>query len=193
MKNMAVKDPSMVGVPKYKRVDDDAYFTPAWCTEALLSRWIPVGTVWEPAAGNGAMVDVLNKAGLDVIASDIHEYVDLRCDLVISRHDFLTVDPPSGLFSIVTNPPYQLAEEFIRRALKLTKPRRGSVAMLLRHEFDCAKTRRDLFDAENFAREIVLTKRPRWFSETATSPRNNFSWFVWDGMHRGPAILEYAP
>ena len=193
MSEPLITDPAMVGRPKFERVANDAYFTPAWCTEALLSRWMPVGTVWEPAAGNGAMVDVLNKAGFDVIASDINEYIDLRSDLVIVRKDFLTVTPPSGLFSIITNPPYDRAEEFIRRALELTKPHRGSVAMLLRHEFDCAKTRRDLFESDNFARKITLTRRPRWFAETTTSPRHNFSWFVWDGMHRGPAILEYAP
>ena len=193
MTEIAINDPAMVGRQKFERVANDAYFTPTWCVDALLSRWIPVGTVWDHAAGNSAIVEVLGKAGLDVIASDINEYADIRCDIAISRHDFMTVAPPSGLFSIVTNPPYELAEEFIRRALKLTKPRRGSVAMLLRHEFDCAKTRRDLFEADNFARKIVLTKRPRWFSGTTTSPRHNFSWFVWDGMHRGPAILEYAP
>lgn len=193
MTELAINDASMVGRPKYERVANDAYFTPAWCTEALLSRWSPVGTVWEPAAGNGAMVDVLDKAGYDVIASDIIEHVDLRVDMVIHQRDFLSAHQPSGVFSIVTNPPYELAEEFIRRSLALTKPVGGSVAMLLRHEYDCASSRRDLFECNGFSRKIVLTKRPRWFADTTTSPRHNFAWFCWDARHRGPAILEYAP
>lgn len=189
-----MSDAAMVGKPRYVREDADAYFTPAWCTEALLKRWSPVGAVWEPAAGRGDMAKVLTDSGYNVFATDLHEHkgavTQIKKDIdFLEPSDFLM-----GCFSIVTNPPYTLAERFIRRALEVTAPGRGSVAMLLRHEYDCAKTRRDLFaEHPHFARKITLIRRPRWFADTKTSPRHSFAWYVWDARHRGPAVLEWAP
>jgi tRNA G10 N-methylase Trm11 len=65
---------------------------------------------------------------------------------------------PTGVDAIVTNPPYgRLATPFIRHALSLDVP---IVAMLLRVDFDSAKTRRDLFaDCPYFAGKITLLDR----------------------------------
>ncbi len=188
-------DPAMSS-PAFERVDNDAYYTPAWCTEALLSKWRPSYQVWEPAAGHGHIVEVLDKAGIPVSATDLYDYVDLRRDMVIEGHDFLsnTLMPEiDGSFSIITNPPYNKAEEFVRRALELTEKHRGEVAMLFRHEWDCAKSRNDLFTMPAFRGKVVLTKRPRWFEGTTTSPRHNFAWMIWDWRNVCRPILEYAP
>ena len=192
-KSIPITDPAMVGHPIFERVANDAYFTPACCTEALLSRYMPHGRAWEPAAGNGAIVNVLEAAGLDVYASDLHEYASPLCNQVIVKQDFLTATLPSGVLSIVTNPPFgDLAEEFIRHTLGLMQPVSGTVAMFLRNECDCAASRRYLFEGNGFSRKIVLTKRPRWYAETTTSPRHNFSWFCWDARHLGPPIIQYC-
>ena len=189
-------DPAMTGKPTYDRLADDAYFTPVWCTEALLSKWRPNYQVWDPAAGHGHIVDVLDGADIPYTATDINEYVDLTRDIVIESADFLKTNPYpafNGPFTIITNPPYYKAEQFVRCALQLTEPVRGSVAMLLRHEWDCAGGRKDLFVMPAFKIKIVLTKRPRWFADTTTSPRHNFAWFIWDWASVGGAVLEYAP
>jgi hypothetical protein len=189
-------DTAMVGAPKYERVADDAYFTPSWCVDALLSKWRPGCPVWEPAAGHGNIVEVLDRHGIGTTATDINEYVDLTRDLIIEAADFLRTNPYpafSGMFSIITNPPYDKAEQFVRYALQLTEPVNGSVAMLLRHEWDCAGGRKDLFTLPAFKMKLVLTKRPRWFSDTKTSPRHNFSWFIWDWANTGKPTLGYAP
>lgn len=184
-------DPCMAGPARYERIEHDFYETPAWCTEALLQHWRPRGLVWEPAAGNCAIADVLADRGCRVMCSDI-----VRRDRDVSVCDFLEVGSPGdALFSIVTNPPYELAEAFIRRSLELTRRPGGDVAMLMRHEFDCAAGRRELFEREPFATKIVLTKRPRWFARRPgdASPRHNYAWFVWSWNHAGPARLRYAP
>jgi len=184
----------MIGESGYERVKNDAYYTPAWCTEALLRNVEFIGTVWEPAAGNGQMVDVLEAAGLKVYASDIaptsHGIVAL---------DFLSTSPfpldsnrPAGVRHIVTNPPYQNAQIFIERALAVALYVEGKVAMLLRNEYDSASTRQHLFgDCPQFAMKLVLTKRPRWFEDSKVSPRHNHSWFLWDWAHEGPPIIKY--
>jgi hypothetical protein len=103
---------------------------------------------------------------------------------------------PPGVRSIVTNPPYALAEQFLRRALDLTRPAKGMVAMLFRNEYDSASGRRDLFERPPFAAKLVLTRRPRWvdaLQQNSASPRHDFAWYLWDHYHSGPATIGWLP
>ena len=183
-----MNDPAMLGPARYERHERDAYSTPEWCTEALLNNVKIAGDwrVWEPASGDGAIVDVLSQRGLNVLATDITKNVD-----------FLTVEPGEpfydGVSAVVTNPPYNVADEFIRQALRLMRLRRGLVAMLLRNEFDCARKRIDLFgDCRHFSIKLVLTRRPRWIPGTTTGPRHNFAWFIWDFQQIGPPTIKWS-
>jgi hypothetical protein len=187
-------DPAMRG-SGFARVEGDRYWTEAWVTRALLSKVRFRGTIWEPACGRGDMAHVLFANGYKVIISDIAGDT-LGC-VGASRTNFLTHGSPGdATFSIVTNPSYTLAEAFIRKALELTQRAGGMVAMLLRNEYDCAASRRDLFERESFAAKFVLTKRPKWadgIGRHSASPRHNFAWFLWDWEHRGPARIEWLP
>jgi hypothetical protein len=165
----------------YERKERDLYETPAWVTEALLPHMRLCQTIWEPAAGPGKMVQVLGRVA-QVTATDIDAGVD-----------FLTAEPVAA-DAIVTNPPYELATEFIERALSFQRPVEGVVAMLLRTDFDHAKTRANLFaGCAVFAKKIVLTKRIKWFEDSKGQPSFNHAWFVWDWKHSGPPILAYGP
>ena len=115
--------------------------------------------------------------------------------------DFLETKqlPSAAIRGICTNPPYSLAAEFCRHALALIKPVNGFVAMLLRVDFDSAKTRSDLFaDCPAWSKKIVLTKRIVWFVDPETgkpkaSPSENHCWMIWSWDHVGPATIAYAP
>ncbi len=190
-------DPTMTGTSGYERLANDAYWTPAWCTEALLDRTKFGPVVWEPACGRGDMVDVLDKRGHTVIASDIKVYSHKP---MAFEMDFLAINlvvDPVGFSAIITNPPYEHAEAFIRKALDLATSgnRRARVAMLLRNEYDSAKSRRDLFEHPAFLKKLVLTKRPRWSAEDKASPRHNFAWFVWCWKKPPDAapVMEWGP
>lgn len=99
-----------------RRDPTDLYPThPNW-TRALLRAVKLRGPIWEPAAGDGSMVEVLRSAGYEVHATDI-----------LTGQDFLAVNKP-WVGSIVTNPPYRFADEFIAHALDLAS---SKVAMLL--------------------------------------------------------------
>ena len=126
------------------------------------------------------MVAALRQAGFDVVGSDIIQGVD-----------FIGQAPETGVRSIITDPPYALAQEFIERALQFDDIR--IVAMLLRTDFDHAASRARLFaDCAMFAKKVVLTKRIRWFEDSVGSPSFNHFWMIWDRRHCGPPILAYA-
>ena len=70
----------------------DAYFSPPEATAALLA--IEHGRLprhlWEPAAGNGAIVRPLRAAGFDVVASDLVDYdgAGIMAASIISPHRY---------------------------------------------------------------------------------------------------------
>jgi len=201
---------TMFGESGYERQEDDFYRTPAWCTKALLDT-LPWNLksrygngIWEPAAGDGAIRDVLEDHGYYVYAFDINPRAER-----IEYRDFLTdTQPPWYTSMLITNPPYKHAEAFIHMAMAMARfrPRYPKnrkdwprmVAMLLRNEFDSAASRKELFTGNvYFDTKIILTKRPRWIEGSTGSPRHNYAWFVWDfereiGL-RTPPTIRYAP
>ena len=163
----------------YERKERDLYETPEWVTAALIPHLsADIKMVWEPACGSGKMVRALESAGYAVRATDIDGGVDfLGC-----VEQWFTGD------AIITNPPYKHAREFIERAFCHAR----HVAMLLRTDFDHAKTRQHLFTG-SFAKKIVLTKRIKWFEDSKGQPSFNHAWFIWNRSHQGPPTLAYGP
>jgi hypothetical protein len=170
----------------YARKERDLYETPEWVTRAVLPQLPAASMIWEPACGNSRMVDVL-KGAADVYASDI-----------CFGSDFLkTRELPCAVGGIVTNPPYDQATEFCEHALRLIEPVYGFVAMLLRTDFDHAKSRSHLFrDCPAFAKKLVLMKRIVWFVEDngkpKASPSFNHAWYLWSWRHEGPPTIAYG-
>lgn len=164
----------------YARKENDLYQTEPWATEALL-RQFPVSglTVWEPAAGNHLMADVLREHGARVRTSDIVTYDREHNEII----DFLTFDPSAALWcpdALITNPPYgkgnRDAVRFASRALDLCP---GLVALLLTAKFDFGKTRSFLFrDNPRFWAKIALVDRIQWFPGD-TSGTEDHAWYVW--------------
>jgi hypothetical protein len=164
----------------YARKRNDAYYTPEWVTRALIP-YIPsrIKSVWEPAGGQGAIAAALLANGYDVELTDLSR----GQDFFEQRHD---------VESVITNPPFKLANEFIARSLLMTQKKQGFVAMLLATDFDHAKGRRHLFGGcPQFAKKIVLTKRIVWFEPVIASPSSNHAWFCFDWRHRGPPVIKY--
>jgi hypothetical protein len=169
----------------YERIERDLYETPEWVTDCVIGYIDVQRPVWEPACGSGKMVRALEKHGLTVRGTDIGQGEDFLEALSL---------PDPDVTAIVTNPPYALAREFIQHALKLTKPVAGTVAMLLRTDFDHAKSRQYLFGlCRQFRSKIVLTKRIKWFENSQGQPSFNHAWFIWDWKHEGAPRLAYGP
>lgn len=172
------------------RPNSDFYPTPPALTRALLSVLaLPVGTlVHEPAAGDGAIATVLRDRGYRVIASDLLDHGAAPAMQIATGVDFLRLHHRRAS-ALITNPPYSLAEPFLRQTLGLGYE---TVALLLPMGFLAAATRRDVTTAGPLAQVFVLQPRPTLYP--ASHPGGNsgvvhYAWMVWRVRRRGAITL----
>lgn len=151
----------------------DFYPTPAWGTLALLRYVTFTGLINEPCCGDGAMAEVLKTAGYPVRSSDI-----------ISRgygstFDFLKIH--TRLENVVTNPPFNVAEDILEHALAITNQK---VCLLLRTAFLESKRRYEKFyKARPPTQLLVFTERLSMFPkgyDAKSGGTTSYSWFIWD-------------
>ncbi len=167
----------------------DVYETPPVAVDALLRNMHLPHRLWEPACGSGNIVNVLRDAGHEVVASDLNDYGDPTH--FYGRDFLLERKVPDGCECIITNPPYMLAHEFVRHALKLCP----FVVMLMRLAFMESERRSDILDDGTLAEVLVFRKRlPMMHRKDWEGPKANsgmaFAWFVWDGHHNGFTTIE---
>lgn len=156
-----------------ERRKNDFYPTPPEVVMALLGFLrLPKETViWECAAGEGDMVKAIKVCGYSsVYGTDISD-----------GFDFLNPDIFDRLLApfdwIITNPPFVLAEDFIRRAASTGKP----FALLLKSQYWHAKGRMRLFEELPPSYILPLTWRPNFFFKDGgnSSPLMDMMWCVW--------------
>ena len=156
------------------RRQSDFYPTPPEVTVALMRFLkLPAGTnIWEPARGQGDMVRALADCGMAVYGTDIRDGID-----------FLTTRQPGNAPAadwIITNPPFSLADEFIRHAAEIGKP----FAMLLKAQYWHAAKRAQLFREIPPSYVLPLTWRPDFLfkernGKKGASPLMDVMWCVW--------------
>ncbi len=158
----------------------DAYFSPpeaVWSLLAIEAGHLPQ-RIWEPAAGDGAIVKPLREAGYDVAASDLADYGLAGCATGV---DYLKARPMAGIAGVVTNPPYRLAMAFAEKALAEVP----YLALLLRTNFLESTARLPFFRRHRPARIWISSRRlpmmHRHGWQGPRAPSNTcFAWFVWD-------------
>lgn len=162
----------------------DFFPTPPWATRALFLDTVEFPfektRVWEPAAGEGHMAEVIRDLGCEVHASDVHDYgrgYDIG-SFVGEGPDVARC--PFRPDWVVTNPPFNLALEFAERGLR--EARRG-VALLVRSVWSEG--------AERYARlfkinppsiiaqfcERVPMVAGRWDPKASTA--TSYAWYIW--------------
>jgi hypothetical protein len=188
----------------YARVERDLYPTPHWVVDTLAEYVDLTGlTVWEPACGDGRMVEALRLQGCArVHASDIVDHGGRQDEAL----DFLSDQEPkheSPPDLICTDPPFgqggRLATAFIEVGMRRL-PVGAMLALLLPCDFDSAKTRARYFgDCRYFVAKIVLRERIVWFQRSdgiREAPKENSAWFLWERSPLRvlrPPIILYAP
>ena len=164
--------------PTLKRFADlegpDFFPTPRWATHALIDNEKFNGDIWECACGDGAMARVLSQACRRVYSSDLYER-----GFGEGGKDFLEAAQKAD--NIVTNPPFNSAEGFVRAGVKAA---RRKFALLLRLAFlEGANRANTIFMQSPPARVWVFSERITFYP-SGVSPKGSgttaYAWFVWD-------------
>lgn len=162
---------------------DDFYETPACATRALLRVETLPAVVWEPACGRGAISREIEAAGRRVVSTDLvsRGFGQGGVDFLMEHRS------PESVDAIVTNPPFKLADQFVRHALTLA-PR---VIMLLRWAYAEGAGRSDIID--NHLSHVWLGKerlpmmhRDGWDGPKLGNSGAPFAWFVFEQQTRLP-------
>lgn len=178
--------------PTVKRFADldgpDFFPTPAWATWALIDNEEFSGDIWECACGNGAMSNVLDETDSIVTSSDLYNRGFGEPGI-----DFLASKRRSS--NIVTNPPYNAAEGFVRQGLESAE---NKFALLLRLAFlEGANRQRTIFSTSPPSRVWVFSERITFYpagAEKGGSGTTAYAWFVWDkNAHSGTELKWFKP
>lgn len=168
---------------RHKRKPSDFYPTPAEATTALIPMLNIPKTAWvcDPGCGEGDFIEVFRILGFNVYASDLRHtgYGD-------GGVDFLNPPDDRFFFSfdvIATNPPFDLAEDFIRMA----HGNAGIVVMLLKSNYWNAKKRLALWDECTPTGFFPISWRLAFLEEErGKSPLMDCDFWIWD--YREPKL-----
>lgn len=169
------------------REENDFYATDPKAVEELLKVEKFDNKIWEPAAGMGHISKKLEEYGYDVKISDL---IDRGIGADVK--DFLLCDEVFD-GDIITNPPFKYGEEFVYKALSLTK---NKVAMFLKIQFLESKSRRRLFDLHPPRKIWVFSNRiatSRGGDEELFKDKGTicFCWFIWEKDYTGKTELGW--
>ena len=144
----------------------DFYPTPLVAFTPLLP-YIPEDLIiWEPACGDRRLIKVLLANGFTANGSDFSLGYDFLSEY--RRFD-----------AIITNPPFSLAFQFVRRSVKLA----DHVFLLLRLNFLASQKRADWFKKNEPSALFVLINRPS-FTGGGTD-MTDYAWFYWGAAWKG--------
>lgn len=155
------------------RKNADFYATPDDVTFAVLN-FLDLNhdyVFWEPACGTGEMVSAISECGYErIIASDLR-YTGYGT----GGKDFLLSSEQCDV--IITNPPFNLSEDFIRHALAISP----IVVMLVKSQYWHAAKRTKLFEEHPPTWVLALNWRPDFlFGERGGQPTMEMIWTVWN-------------
>lgn len=182
----------------------DDFPTPSWGTRALIEHVLkPVGPIegiaWEPACNRGYMARPLREYFPHVLATDVFDYGWKEMN---GTQDFLFPVSVPPVDWVITNPPFRLAEQFVARALEVS--RIGCVILVRLAFLEGGDRYQSLFRTNpptimaQFAERIILTKgivrdpaKKYWDEEEKKWKRPStataYIWLVWvKGMERRP-------
>jgi len=191
-KPVAVRDMhgDIVKIAALEREPNEFYPTPPEPTRAFLhaeiDRLRDFDTIWEPAAGDGAMVREMNSVGLNAYASDL---IDRGCGAEIKSFYEYSEAPAKAIF---TNPPFAECgwgngkARWLYHALDVLNVE--YMALLMNWSFPGAGGLAPFWAKHPPARVYLM----RWkidFTGQGAPPMLN-GWFVWDKASEGETVLR---
>lgn len=180
------------------RVENDFYATPQTAVEAILDEVELEGSILEPAAGQGHISRVLREKYpySEIVSTDLVHREEKFGISIAGGVDFLHHNYGRQFDNVITNPPFKLAKEFIKRALEVSK---GKVIMFAKIQLLEGQERREMFENTPLKYVYVFSKRvnPMRNGEELDekgkpwSSTMCFAWFVWEHEYEGEPIIRW--
>lgn len=173
-----------------ERETNDYYATEPKAAQLLMEAETFSPQIWECACGEGHLAKEFERAGYEVLATDLiyRGYGNPK------PLDFLkeTLDGFGG--DIVTNPPYKYALEFVEKALNSVQEGH-KVAMFLKLQFLEGKSRKQFF-LHNPPKTVYVSSSRLICAlngdfEKITSSAVAYAWFVWEKGYDGETVIKW--
>lgn len=192
---MTNKAQSIIG-DGHNRIANDFYPTPPSAVEALLQRETFHSSVWEPACGTGNISRVLLAHKYNVFSTDLidYGYGSIQDFLTSNIENIASPELCSGLtadtvgYDILTNPPFNLALEFILQAKKLAN---NKIALLLKTQFLEGTKRYEMFQDKTFPLKCMYRFSKRLTFNRKSGGMLAFAWFVWERDYLGKPYIDW--
>jgi len=161
-----------------KRKKSDFYETPYSLTLQLLEREELIGSILEPACGNDAILKLLPKHSIGY---------DKEVDFLKETKKYNT---------IITNPPFSLAYDFIIKAKEIATDK---IIFLLPLSYLHGKKRFDFIWMDKIfplKKIYVFTRYPMLGEELNEDGKYNtgmmvYAWYVWEKNYRGEPTIDW--
>ncbi len=194
-----LKGTSLVGMSQTReRVENDFYATPRNATEAILNMVELKGSILEPAAGQGHISVVLKEKYPynEIVSTDLVQRNKKFGVPIQGGIDFLTHDFNRKFDNIITNPPFNMAQEFIERALQLADDK---VIMFAKIQLLEGNKRKEMFDNAPLKYVYVFSKRVNPLRNGEELNENGkkwsntmcFAWFVFEKEYEGEPVIRW--
>lgn len=148
-------------------------------------------TIWEPACGCGNISKVLIDAGYKVYSTDLFDR-----GFGVSGVDFLqTTKMPNNCDTIITNPPYMLANEFILHAMDILPIHGRYFALMNLSYLTGQKRHKEIYDKGYLRAIYVYPHRINCYKNnknTGHSSPVNYAWFEFSPSN-AKSIIKFAP
>lgn len=174
-----------------ERQSEDFYATEPRAAELLLELEDFNENIWECACGEGDLAKVFEKAGHNVLSTDL-----IDRGYGTGAVDFLEC---TEVFDgdIITNPPYKYAKEFVEKALELV-PDGHKVAMFLKLQFLEGKARKALF--EKYPPKTIYVASGRLLCakngdfegmRAGGGSAVAYCWYIWQRGYQGDTVIKW--
>lgn len=146
--------------------------------------------IWESFCGNGAITKVLEENGFNVVAnSDLIDrgFGDTGIDF------FKETEMRNGSDTIISNPPYKLAQASVEKALDLMKDG-DKLIFLLRVQFLEGKSRKKLFEKHPPKFVLVNSERVNCWKDGVDDGSSSaicYCQYVWEKGYKGDTIIKW--
>jgi len=176
------------GNPSRGRVEDDFYATPELATKVILEREDIMSPILEPACGQGHIAKLLPE-GTETTDLIYRGYG-------VGEVDFLKKDYFDRYGTVITNPPFNLFQEFAEKALKISS---NKIILFGKLQALEGQKRATFLEKSPLRTVYIFKKRINPLRNGSPLDENGkpwastmaFAWYVWEIGYKGNPIIKW--